>query len=227
MKIKKVEFDTKNINTEIDIENLYEIAESTKNVKNIQTNASMFKVNIKSLLTVDEYMSFISNVVECCFDDDGEYIAHAKSLAIGVELIDKYTDLWISDKDLTLEDKSLIIYNTDIIELIKDSVNKFQYTELMSSVNSQIEYRIKTSISANENKLNAIINEFENIFNQTKSVIDGMSTDDISTLFENLKTIENMTEDDVVNSFIKIHEGNKDNTDKTELLPKSTENTTE
>lgn len=227
MKIKKVEFDTKNINTEIDIENLYEIAESTKNVKNIQTNASMFKVNIKSLLTVDEYMSFISNVVECCFDDDGEYIAHAKSLAIGVELIDKYTDLWISDKDLTLEDKSLIIYNTDIIELIKDSVNKFQYTELMSSVNSQIEYRIKTSISANENKLNAIINEFENIFNQTKSVIDGMSADDISTLFENLKTIENMTEDDVVNSFIKIHEGNKDNTDKTELLPKSTENTTE
>lgn len=227
MKIKKAEFDTKNINTEIDIENLYEIAESTKNVKNIQTNASMFKVNIKSLLTVDEYMSFISNVVECCFDDDGEYIAHAKSLAIGVELIDKYTDLWISDKDLTLEDKSLIIYNTDIIELIKDSVNKFQYTELMSSVNSQIEYRIKTSISANENKLNAIINEFENIFNQTKSVIDGMSADDISTLFENLKTIENMTEDDVVNSFIKIHEGNKDNTDKTELLPKSTENTTE
>ncbi len=227
MKIKKVEFDTKNINTEIDIENLYEIAESTKNVKNIQTNASMFKVNIKSLLTVDEYMSFISNVVECCFDDDGEYIAHAKSLAIGVELIDKYTDLWISDKDLTLEDKSLIIYNTDIIELIKDSVNKFQYTELMSSVNSQIEYRIKTSISANKNKLNAIINEFENIFNQTKSVIDGMSADDISTLFENLKTIENMTEDDVVNSFIKIHEGNKDNTDKTELLPKSTENTTE
>ena len=227
MKIKKVEFDTKNINTEIDIENLYENAESTKNVKNIQTNASMFKVNIKSLLTVDEYMSFISNVVECCFDDDGEYIAHAKSLAIGVELIDKYTDLWISDKDLTLEDKSLIIYNTDIIELIKDSVNKFQYTELMSSVNSQIEYRIKTSISANENKLNAIINEFENIFNQTKSVIDGMSADDISTLFENLKTIENMTEDDVVNSFIKIHEGNKDNTDKTELLPKSTENTTE
>ena len=227
MKIKKVEFDTKNINTEIDIENLYEIAESTKNVKNIQTNASMFKVNIKSLLTVDEYMSFISNVVECCFDDDGEYIAHAKSLAIGVELIDKYTDLWISDKDLTLEDKSLIIYNTDIIELIKDSVNKFQYTELMSSINSQIEYRIKTSISANENKLNAIVNEFENIFNQTKSVIDEMSVDDISTLFGNLKTIENMTEDDVVNSFIKIHEGNKDNTDKTELLPKSTENTTE
>lgn len=209
MKIKKVEFDTKNVNEEISIDDLYKIEKSTKNVKNIQTNASMFKINIKSQLTVDEYMSFISNVVECCFDDDGEYIAHAKSLAIGVELIDKYTDLWISDKDLTLEDKSLIIYNTDIIELIKDSVNKFQYTELMNAVNSQIEYRIKSSISANENKLNAIISEFENIFNQIKSVVNGMSADDISNLFKNLKTIENMTEDDVVNSLIKVYEGNK------------------
>lgn len=209
MKIKKVEFDTKNVNEEISISDLYKIEKSTKNVKNIQTNASMFKINIKSQLTVDEYMSFISNVVECCFDDDGEYIAHAKSLAIGVELIDKYTDLWISDKDLTLEDKSLIIYNTDIIELIKDSVNKFQYTELMNAVNSQIEYRIKSSISANENKLNAIISEFENIFNQIKSVVNGMSADDISILFKNLKTIENMTEDDVVNSLIKVYESNK------------------
>lgn len=209
MKIKKVEFDTKNVNEEISISDLYKIEKSTKNVKNIQTNASMFKINIKSQLTVDEYMSFISNVVECCFDDDGEYIAHAKSLAIGVELIDKYTDLWISDKDLTLEDKSLIIYNTDIIELIKDSVNKFQYTELINAVNSQIEYRIKSSISANENKLNAIISEFENIFNQIKSVVNGMSADDISNLFKNLKTIENMTEDDVVNSLIKVYEGNK------------------
>lgn len=209
MKIKKVEFDTKNVNEEISIDDLYKIEKSTKNVKNIQTNASMFKINIKSQLTVDEYMSFISNVVECCFDDDGEYIAHAKSLAIGVELIDKYTDLWISDKDLTLEDKSLIIYNTDIIELIKDSVNKFQYTELMNAVNSQIEYRIKSSISANENKLNAIISEFENIFNQIKNVVNGMSADDISNLFKNLKTIENMTEDDVVNSLIKVYEGNK------------------
>lgn len=209
MKIKKVEFDTKNVNEEISISDLYKIEKSTKNVKNIQTNASMFKINIKSQLTVDEYMSFISNVVECCFDDDGEYIAHAKSLAIGVELIDKYTDLWISDKDLTLEDKSLIIYNTDIIELIKDSVNKFQYTELMNAVNSQIEYRIKSSISANENKLNAIISEFENIFSQIKSIVNGMSADDISNLFKNLKTIENMTEDDVVNSLIKVYEGNK------------------
>lgn len=209
MKIKKVEFDTKNVNEEISISDLYKIEKSTKNVKNIQTNASMFKINIKSQLAVDEYMSFISNVVECCFDDDGEYIAHAKSLAIGVELIDKYTDLWISDKDLTLEDKSLIIYNTDIIELIKDSVNKFQYTELMNAVNSQIEYRIKSSISANENKLNAIISEFENIFNQIKSVVNGMSADDISILFKNLKTIENMTEDDVVNSLIKVYESNK------------------
>lgn len=209
MKIKKVEFNTKNVNEEISISDLYKIEKSTKNVKNIQTNASMFKINIKSQLTVDEYMSFISNVVECCFNDDGEYIAHAKSLAIGVELIDKYTDLWISDKDLTLEDKSLIIYNTDIIELIKDSVNKFQYTELMNAVNSQIEYRIKSSISANENKLNAIISEFENIFNQIKSVVNGMSADDISILFKNLKTIENMTEDDVVNSLIKVYEGNK------------------
>lgn len=209
MKIKKVEFDTKNVNEEISISDLYKIEKSTKNVKNIQTNASMFKINIKSQLTVDEYMSFISNVVECCFDDDGEYIAHAKSLAIGVELIDKYTDLWISDEDLTLEDKSLIIYNTDIIELIKDSVNKFQYTELMNAVNSQIEYRIKSSISANENKLNAIISEFENIFNQIKNVVNGMSADDISILFKNLKTIENMTEDDVVNSLIKVYEGNK------------------
>jgi len=209
MKIKKVEFDTKNVNEEISISDLYKIEKSTKNVKNIQTNASMFKINIKSQLTVDEYMSFISNVVECCFDDDGEYIAHAKSLAIGVGLIDKYTDLWISDKDLTLEDKSLIIYNTDIIELIKDSVNKFQYTELMNAVNSQIEYRIKSSVSANENKLNAIISEFENIFNQIKSVVNGMSADDISILFKNLKTIENMTEDDVVNSLIKVYESNK------------------
>lgn len=209
MKIKKVEFDTKNVNEEISISDLYKIEKSTKNVKNIQTNASMFKINIKSQLAVDEYMSFISNVVECCFDDDGEYIAHAKSLAIGVELIDKYTDLWISDKDLTLEDKSLIIYNTDIIELIKDSVNKFQYTELMNAVNSQIEYRIKSSISANENKLNAIISEFENIFNQIKSVVNGMSADDISILFKNLKTIENMTEDDVVNSLIKVYKSNK------------------
>lgn len=209
MKIKKVEFDTKNVNEEINIDDLYKIEKSTKNVKNIQTNASMFKINIKSQLTVDEYMSFISNVVECCFNDDGEYIAHAKSLAIGVELIDKYTDLWISDEDLTLEDKSLIIYNTDIIESIKDSVNRFQYTELMNAINSQIEYRIKSSISANENKLNAIISEFENIFNQTKSVVNGMSADDISNLFKNLKTIENMTEDDVVNSLIKVYEGNK------------------
>lgn len=209
MKIKKVEFDTKNVNEEISIDDLYKIEKSTKNVKNIQTNASMFKINIKSQLTVDEYMSFISNVVECCFNDDGEYIAHAKSLAIGVELIDKYTDLWISDEDLTLEDKSLIIYNTDIIESIKDSVNRFQYTELMSAINSQIEYRIKSSISANENKLNAIISEFENIFNQIKNVVNGMSADDISNLFKNLKTIENMTEDDVVNSLIKVYEGNK------------------
>lgn len=222
MKIKKVEFDTKNVNEEISIDDLYKIEKSTKNVKNIQTNASMFKINIKSQLTVDEYMSFISNVVECCFDDDGEYIAHAKSLAIGVELIDKYTDLWISDKDLTLEDKSLIIYNTDIIELIKDSVNRFQYTELMSAINSQIEYRIKSSISANENKLNAIISEFENIFNQIKNVVNGMSADDISNLFKNLKTIENMTEDDVVNSLIKVYEGNK-----TEPSSESVESITE
>lgn len=97
----------------------------------------MVEVTIRHSLPYDEYANFISDVINGMFDSDGEYIPYARKASYLVNLIKYFTNIKVENVKAVYD----LINNTNIIDIISESVSDEIIYGMREDINEGVQYR--------------------------------------------------------------------------------------
>ena len=177
----------------------------------INENESV-NIEIKRTLTADEQVSFVESVVAALFTN-GKYSPSIYGLIFGKALFAYYTNI---KTDEIKNDRLIgLIYNTDIIKVVKDNINTTQYLDMIEAIDKQIDYTINFIMYTQKTRLDEAIDniniEQENITRQMNSITDtfkkfsdGLDEYGKEQLAQDIHKISAMDERKVIENIIDV-----------------------
>lgn len=142
------------------------------------------KINIKSVLTAEETLSFVSVASSMCFSSDtNDYLPEMKDVAMGVAVITIFTDLDILND---AEDIFKLITYTNLLSSILEYVPVNLYESLVKSVDEKIEYMISTEISQIRKQVEELYINATGLFNQISESFEGLNTEDFKAIVKSV-----------------------------------------
>lgn len=169
-------------------------------------------IEIKRTLNADEQVSFVESVVSALFTN-GKYMPSLYSLVFGKALFAYYTN--IKTDDIKNDRLIGLIYNTDIIKVIKDNINTTQYLDIIEAIDKQVDYTINFIMYTQKTRLDEAIDniniEQENITRQMNSITDtfkkfsdGLDEYGKEQLAQDIHKISAMDERKVIENIIDV-----------------------
>lgn len=157
------------------------------------------EIHIKKQIGVADMLDFVNTVVAWCIDEDtGEYRPEWRAFSYRLEIVEKYTNLTLP-KDL---DKQYhILLCNDLIDMIVNSVNFSQLTDIEDAIDDKISYIRQSSSSATYKQMSDVVNAFS----QMQDVANEMFTkENVATLNQFMETVNNI--DAVRDKAVKLYE---------------------
>ena len=182
----------------------------------VKVGESTLEVEIKPILTVDEFSSYVRSVVDAVFNDN-EYRADVLSYAIKKATIAFYTNLGSEFNNKVL---NALIYSSDLFDIIGSVINMEQHNRIEAAVYDAINNKQRL-IYANhqygtEQIKNAMIIEqdelvtgIESLMKQIKEVSLKFNPEIQKTSLDFMKHINDMDEKTLANNIIAFNQANK------------------
>lgn len=147
----------------------------------------MVEVTIRHSLPYDEYANFISDVINGMFDSDGEYIPYARQASYHVNLIKYFTNIKVENVKAVYD----LINNTNIIELIVDTVSDEIGYEMYEDIIEGVQYRKQKIYHASKwndlaDTLNNALDSFMSDIEKNKDKFADINTNRIVELADKL-----------------------------------------
>lgn len=135
-------------------------------------------VTITPLLSLENYLAFVQEVVSICFDEDtGDFIPEVRDFAIKRAVLHHYANFRLPENTARCYD---MIYSTDAVASVLGEVNRAQFDELCRGIDKRLAYLAETSVKKVERKLNEAVSEFEEACKQLETMFAGVSPDDVA-----------------------------------------------
>ena len=115
-------------------------------------NGQSFTIKIKSVISFKDMSSFVNTVVNNSFTDD-EYDSVNNEMAFNRCLLAYYTNI-----PFDIEDIDNLIYQTNIMDLIKDNVSKKQLSSIKRMILESIDFKQRKILSVQKSKIDELIN---------------------------------------------------------------------
>lgn len=154
------------------------------------------EVEVKKLLSWEDFSSFVNNVVEGCFDGD-EYYSNLKDFNIMVNTAMYYTNLTLPSNTNKLYE---FLYNIDIVSYI----NRSQYEEIIKAINDGIEFKKQQIL--HKSSLNGLIEDIREIVSGMKDSFNPNEIKSVVTKIAKMKEINTQAIIDVVKEKIRSEE---------------------
>lgn len=138
------------------------------------------EVHIKKTISLMDMMGFVNEVVESCFDDEGEFMPEIMDFAIKSNVLTRYANFTMP-KDL--EARYAMIYISDAIHLVYSVIDADQINEIMAAIDRKLNHLCSGDIASARNKLRDIIVKFDEMQDQFGEIFDGLSAEDLSNMF--------------------------------------------
>ena len=177
------------------------------------------QVEVKTTMTMEEKTAFVDRVAESVFDEFGDYRPEYIEPIFEISLLQMLTDVPVfEDEDgVSIDiDKTFCLCKTiDIRHQIDNVEFNMLVGELRELVYEKIEFE-KDRILAGENKrLESVMNEFENGLAMINAIADTLN-EKLAEMFKDEEyrsivskfneNIENIDEDKIVDSVIKLND---------------------
>ncbi len=156
-------------------------------------------LEIKHTLGLADMLGFVNDIVESCFGEDDQYLPEVMDFAVKCGILTKYANLTLPKN---LELRYDIIYNTDAVQTVYDSISTEQLSEIVESARRKIKCRRDTHISAVHQRLSEVATAFEEMKNNMDSLFSKVSGEEIGNFLETL-TKSNLDEENVVKAYLK------------------------
>lgn len=138
-------------------------------------------VTVTRALDFNDMVSFVNEVVDSCFTDDGTYLPEAKEFAIKICILEKYGNFNIPTNN---KNTYTLIYCTDAVSEVVKHINTTQLHDIINAIDEKIEKRVTANIEALHRQMSDVAAAFDNIQQQLSKIYDGIDSDELKNVLE-------------------------------------------
>lgn len=173
--------DTKKTNTKVSVNALERVVKSTF-TPTTQVEWNGIALEVKKVLSLNEMLEFVSNVVESCFSSDtGAYLPEVKDFAMRCAVLEYYGNFSLPENT---EYKYELVYGSDAVMFVMQHVDGYQFNEMMSAIDKKIEHRAQSNIEALTKQMNDVINGLSEIEKSVSEIFGGVDNATITKIAE-------------------------------------------
>lgn len=149
-------------------------------------NSKSVTINVKKVLSFKDRIQFVSEVVNNCFNDNGDFIPAIKNIAFKIAVLRYFTNFKLPQKNPSLTYNLLI--HSEIYSHIKSHIDTDEIKELWSDINEAVEYRKDNVIATQKTELVKISNVMNTMTEKYTNMFEGI---DIKDFVNKLSTFKN------------------------------------
>lgn len=156
-------------------------------------------VTITKTISFEEVVSFVAEVADNCFLDDGRYIPEAMQALIDCGVVRHYTNISLPDN---LSSAYELVMQSGIIDFIMSEINYSQYNNILLAIRDKVEYACESNAAEFNKAIEKMTVSMNEIQEATKDLFDKVSPDDIQRIV-GLYGDEHAIEERVVDEYLK------------------------
>ena len=174
------------------------------------------EIEHKENIPMEYAVTFVNNVVDTCFDKDGNYIPEFKDFLIRSFTVQMYSNVRLPQD---LKKQYDILYNSDLYNVLIQHIDIVQYDTLLMAIDEKLEYRRNADVMTMRMTLNNLISQFQNFGEQLNQVeiedvrniaeaINGVDLDEekfVDAILNRNPDSEEQVIEDKENKIISIH----------------------
>lgn len=156
-------------------------------------------VTITKTISFEEVVSFVAEVADNCFLDDGRYIPEAMQALIDCGVVRHYTNISLP---ANLSSAYELVMQSGIIDFIMSEINYSQYNNIVLAIRDKVEYACESNTAEFKHAMEKMTISMNEIQEATKDLFDKVSPDDIQRIV-GLYGDDHTIEERVVDEYLK------------------------
>lgn len=158
-------------------------------------------LHIKKCLSLEEMMTFVSDVVSSCFaENTNEYLPEIKDFSTRCCILESYAGFVLPK---SLGEKYEIVYSSDIVSFVVQYVEHMQFNAMLAAIDHKIEHLAQNNIEALNKQMNEVIAGFSTLEKNLSGIFGGIDNETIAKIagaiadgsFDESKLVKAFTED--------------------------------
>ena len=134
-------------------------------------------VIIKKHIELEDMAGFVDVCVKSCFDEDNAgYTPESKDFVIRACIINYYTNITLP---MSIKKQYSMVYGTDIINVVKEHINKEQLAAIIDAINEKIRNITESNVGLINKQLEEVHNAFDQVQDKFAKMFEGISTEDV------------------------------------------------
>lgn len=157
-------------------------------------------IEIKKTIPLNEMIAFVQEVVEACVDTEtGEYAPEAYDFAFRVAVLTHYANFAMPSN---LDKQYMLVYGTRAFDQITGNINVCQLSDITRAIDRKIQFMLDIISSSAVNKINEVINKFNDIATSSEQVFGSINPSELSKVVEGITKLNKMDEADVAKAIL-------------------------
>lgn len=158
-------------------------------------------LHIKKCLSLEEMMTFVSDVVSSCFaENTNEYLPEVKDFSTRCCILENYAGFVLPK---SLSEKYEMVYSSDIVSFVVQYVEHMQFNAMLAAIDHKIEHQAQSNIEALNKQMNEVVAGLSVLEKNLSGIFGGVDNETISKIagaiadgsFDESKLVKAFTED--------------------------------
>lgn len=158
-------------------------------------------LHIKKCLSLEEMMTFVSDVVSSCFaENTNEYLPEVKDFSTRCCILENYAGFVLPK---SLSEKYEMVYSSDIVSFVVQYVEHMQFNAMLAAIDHKIEHQAQSNIEALNKQMNEVVAGLSTLEKNLSGIFGGVDNETITKIagaiadgsFDENKLVKAFTED--------------------------------
>ena len=137
-------------------------------------------LHIKKCLSLEEMMTFVSDVVSSCFaENTNEYLPEIKDFSTRCCILENYAGFILPK---SLGEKYEMVYNSDIVSFVVQYVEHMQFNAMLAAIDHKIEHQAQNNIEALNKQMNEVVAGLSALEKNLSSIFGGVDNETITKI---------------------------------------------
>lgn len=146
----------------------------------VEVNWRGLTLHIKKCLSLEEMMTFVSDVVSSCFAaDTNEYLPEIKDFSTRCCILESYAGFVLPK---SLGEKYEMVYNSDIVSFVVQYVEHMQFNAMLAAIDHKIEHQALNNIEALNKQMNEVVAGLSALEKNLSSIFGGVDNETITKI---------------------------------------------
>lgn len=137
-------------------------------------------LHIKKYLSLEEMMTFVSDVVSSCFAaNTNEYLPEIKDFTTRCCILESYAGIVLPK---SLNEKYEMVYSCDIVSTVAQHIESMQFNAMLAAIDRKIEHQAQSNIEAMNKQMNELIAGFSAIEKNLSGIFGDVDNETITKI---------------------------------------------